>query len=86
MAESVLLASVDNGAMSTVYGARVQHHGEFWDLARTAEQVAEIMRANDVPLSAKKPRVLAELHLAGYWPTRAALNNYMEMIKEGVLK
>lgn len=86
MAEAVLLAAVDNGAMSTVHGDRVMHHGELWDLARDAERIAEIMREQGVPRNAKKPTVLAGLHLAGCWPTRAALNNYMEMIKEGATK
>jgi hypothetical protein len=76
MADTVLLADNTNGQPHAVRDERVLVNGEVWDLVRTVEQIAEIMREHKVPSNAKRTRVLSELQIAGCWPTRAALKNY----------
>jgi hypothetical protein len=48
-----------------------------WTLLRRPEQVARALYARGVPRDASRDRVLAELHLAGYWPTAEALDAYL---------
>lgn len=76
--DTVLLAATPNGEPNTVRGGRVVFNGEVWDLARTVEQIAEVMREGKVPPGASRTRVMTELQVAGYWPTRDALKVYLK--------
>jgi len=44
----------------------------------SSRTVGEVMRARGVPRGAKRDRVFTELQLAGYWPTRIALRDYVD--------
>jgi len=80
MSDTVVLAIVNGGASSRTVGSkgRVVVDDEVWTVARDAAQVGEIMRARGVPRGAKRDRVFTELQLAGYWPTRIALRDYVD--------
>ena len=80
MNDTVVLASMNSGPRTRILGAggRLVVDDEVWTVARTAAQVGEIMRARGVPRGAKRDRVFTELQLAGYWPTRIALRDYLD--------
>lgn len=56
---------------------RAMVDGDPWTVLESAEQIAAALAAVRLAPSGRG-RVLSALHLAGYWPTAAALTTYLE--------